>query len=266
MEARLSISKLLNAEILENHALSSDIYRLILQLPAEQNLVLSPGQFIMLSCPGPESVYLKRPLSVAWFANNELHLLYRILGKGTHNLSLLKTGQTIDLIAPCGKAFSLPPKGNLLFMAGGMGVAPLSFLCQQALQSNLFSELYFFYGTSQSSDRIPFTFEEDSRVHFFHHSDYLQGHYQDHILSFFLNQKLSQNFIQAYSCGPTLMIKNFSEWCSSNGLPLQVSLEKHMACGMGSCFGCSIQTRQGMQSVCHDGPVFNHQDILWDQV
>jgi dihydroorotate dehydrogenase electron transfer subunit len=151
-------------------------------------------------------------------------------------------------------------------MAGGMGVAPLSFLCQKPSKA-----IYFLSCISSTAPvNLPiafhFTFEEDSRVHFFHHSDYLRRTLSRSYPVLLPKSEAFENFTQAYSCGPTLMMKNFSEWCTSNGLPLQVSLEKHMACGMGSCFGCSIQTRQGMQSVCHDGPVFDHQDILWDQV
>jgi dihydroorotate dehydrogenase electron transfer subunit len=266
MEATLSIKVMLKAQIIENIALSSDIYRLILQLPSDSQISLFPGQFVMLSCPGPEAVYLKRPFGVAGFAQNELHILYRVLGKGTSNLSLMKAGQSLDLVAPCGNAFSLPSKGPLLFMAGGMGVAPISFLCQQALQSESFSDLYFFYGTTHSRDRIPFPCLEDSKVHFFHHSDYIQDSYQGHLMKFFQEMALSIDFAQAYACGPGPMMKSFSEWCSSIQLPLQVSLEKHMACGIGSCLGCSIPTHQGMQTVCHDGPVFDHQDVLWEQI
>lgn len=266
MEARLSISKLFKAQISENLALSSDIYRLTLSIPSEESLALDPGQFVMLSCPGPESVFLKRPFSVANYSNRELHILYRILGKGTQNLQQIRPGQTIDMIAPCGNSFSLPPQGKLLLMAGGMGVAPLSFLCQRALQSQLFSEIYFFYGTSQNLDRISFHFSEDNRVHFFHHSDYEKNLYQGHIMNFFEQTKTTNDFVQAYSCGPTTMMQSFSQWCTTHHIPLQVSLEKHMACGMGSCYGCSIQTRQGMQSICHDGPVFDHLEILWDKV
>jgi dihydroorotate dehydrogenase electron transfer subunit len=50
------------------------------------------------------------------------------------------------------------------------------------------------------------------------------------------------------------------------GRPIQVSLEVRMGCGRGVCYGCTVKTRQGLRQVCHDGPVFNSEDIIWEEL
>ena len=45
---------------------------------------------------------------------------------------------------------------------------------------------------------------------------------------------------------------------------VQVSLEVRMGCGLGICYGCTLRTKGGLKQVCRDGPVFELNDILWD--
>jgi dihydroorotate dehydrogenase electron transfer subunit len=47
---------------------------------------------------------------------------------------------------------------------------------------------------------------------------------------------------------------------------VQVSLEVTMGCGIGGCFGCSVKTKQGMKRVCLDGPVFNLDEVILEEV
>jgi dihydroorotate dehydrogenase electron transfer subunit len=68
-----------------------------------------------------------------------------------------------------------------------------------------------------------------------------------------------------YACGPKPMLKAVSQVAQARHLPCQVSLEEHMACGLGVCLGCVVETKQGRKLVCKDGPVFTGQDIFWDK-
>ena len=49
------------------------------------------------------------------------------------------------------------------------------------------------------------------------------------------------------------------------GKPAQISLEVRMGCGFGVCYGCTVKTKSGLKQVCKDGPVFELDDILWDE-
>ena len=50
------------------------------------------------------------------------------------------------------------------------------------------------------------------------------------------------------------------------GRPVQVSLEVRMGCGVGVCYGCTVKTKNGLKQVCKDGPVFELNDVLWDEM
>ena len=66
-----------------------------------------------------------------------------------------------------------------------------------------------------------------------------------------------------YACGPKAMLTVLSKICLIKRIPLQVSLEEFMGCGIGACLGCAIETKDGFRRVCTDGPVFKAEDIAW---
>jgi dihydroorotate dehydrogenase electron transfer subunit len=63
-----------------------------------------------------------------------------------------------------------------------------------------------------------------------------------------------------YACGPMGMLQGVAEKAE---VPVQVSLEARMGCGFGACMGCAIMTKNGPRRICHDGPVFNKEELLW---
>ena len=66
-----------------------------------------------------------------------------------------------------------------------------------------------------------------------------------------------------YACGPRPMLKEISRISKKYNISAQVSLEEHMACGVGACLGCVTNTRSGFKRVCKEGPVFNGDEIIW---
>ena len=73
---------------------------------------------------------------------------------------------------------------------------------------------------------------------------------------------------QVFVCGPLGMYKTLAADKSRllGDKPAQVSLEVRMGCGSGLCFSCTIRTGKGLKQVCQDGPVFDFDDIIWDEV
>jgi len=47
-------------------------------------------------------------------------------------------------------------------------------------------------------------------------------------------------------------------------IPAEVSLEEHMACGIGACLGCVVKTTDGFKRVCKEGPVFKAYELIWE--
>ena len=64
-----------------------------------------------------------------------------------------------------------------------------------------------------------------------------------------------------YACGPTPMLRAAANAAGAANANLFVSLEKHMACGVGACLGCTCQTEHGRKRVCKDGPVFDYREV-----
>ena len=65
------------------------------------------------------------------------------------------------------------------------------------------------------------------------------------------------------TCGPEIMMRGVAKIAKEHGIPCEVSLEKRMACGLGACLSCSIDTTDGQRKkVCKDGPVFPAEEVF----
>ena len=67
-----------------------------------------------------------------------------------------------------------------------------------------------------------------------------------------------------YSCGPKVMLKFLSRYAQEKEIECFVSMEERMACGIGACVGCAVKIKDGNKKVCKDGPVFNSEEVLWN--
>ena len=225
-----------------------------------------PGQFCMLKC-GPDSL-LRRPLSIhAATPSGEIAFLYEDKGKGKKWLSKMSAGAELDIIGPLGNGFTVDSKShNLLLAAGGIGIAPIMFLAERAvslgigvtliagarLEEGLYPDSLLPRGIDVI--RVIESLGNNARYH--------QGKVTDIIPAYL------EGVDQIFACGPRAMLEAISGLVDNKAVakPLQVSLEVRMGCGTGACYGCSIKTRQGMQRVCREGPVFNIKDIIWQEV
>ena len=234
-----------------------------------------PGQFITVRCG---DLTLRRPFSVHQVSSRKIALLFKIAGKGTLWLSRRQTGEKIDILGPLGKGFSIEPGvRNLLLVAGGIGIAPLVFLIQHA-SSQYQITLIHGAGTAaqlytERPDFIGVQFVLVTEDGSMGKKGMATG-----ILPDFLDWA-----DQVYACGPADMYramaltlnsspperKDKSEGEKQSNLKLrkcQVSLEVRMGCGFGACYSCTINTKKGLKQVCRDGPVFELDDIIWQEV
>jgi dihydroorotate dehydrogenase electron transfer subunit len=218
-----------------------------------------PGQFIMVNC-GPECP-LHRPLSVHQVNDEgDIAIFYAVLknGRGTPWLAKRKPLDDIGLFGPLGNGYHIYPESrNLLLVAGGNGIAPLYFLAQAALQQSYSATLL--YGTA-GEKRCPISpainlvsCTEDGTVGY-------SGRVTD------LIREYIERADQIFACGPLPMYQTMAQMPELKDKPVQVSLEVRMGCGLGVCYGCTIKTKQGLRQVCQDGPVFNLEDIIWEEL
>jgi dihydroorotate dehydrogenase electron transfer subunit len=175
-----------------------------------------------------------------------------------------KVGDKIDVLGPLGNGFNfLSTAQNLLLLAGGIGIAPLCELARTAIQKGLRVKLLAGARTSTliyptglippGCDYIPVT--EDGTAG------------EKGMVTSYL-PRFNGWADQIFCCGPLAMYKTmvniYLEILKSK--PVQVSLEVRMGCGMGFCYACSIKTHQGLKQVCKDGPVFDINDVVWEEL
>jgi len=263
--------KLIDAEILENrqvlpghrhiHArgiLGSWLIRLNCPDIARE---ARPGQFLMVRC-GPETT-LPRPFSIHQAEGDDIALLYAVRenGRGTEWLSRQKAGTSVSILGPLGNGFVIDPKArNLLLVAGGIGIAPLYFLARQAVKDK--RKVALLYGTVDGN-RYPVPSEIDVVA------VTEDGSVGDKGLVTDLLPRLVRRAEQVFACGPMPMYRamfNRQSQLTLKGKPVQISLEVRMGCGVGVCYGCTVKTKSGLKQVCKDGPIFELDEILWDEL
>lgn len=234
------------AVILENRPLAEDVFELRLaNVPIGR-----PGQFLQLHLPDA-SLLLPRPISLfdADAATGETRLVYRVCGRGTKLLSTLKAGE-LAVTGPLGNGFPLI-QGDAVLIGGGLGIAPLHLLCRALRQADTVRRITVYLGFS---DRV-FLTEAFSMA--------------DEVVTDvggYVTDKIDFTLPAAYyACGPEPMMRAAAARAGAAGRKLYVSLERRMACGVGACYACSVQTKAGNRRVCKDGPVFCAEEVYYDK-
>ncbi|MGD0353476.1 MAG: dihydroorotate dehydrogenase electron transfer subunit [Dehalococcoidia bacterium] len=221
-----------------------------------------PGQFVTISC-GRELI-LRRPLSIHGVDPNQISILFAVVGAGTHWLSQRRKGEKLDLLGPLGNGFSVQPASKkILLAAGGIGIAPLVFLAQKALRNGKLVNLLLGARTKEvlyPKELLPEGIETLITTE--------DGSYGEKGKVTDVLPKYVDWADQVYACGPLAMYQSIAkqskQWRGKNSI--QVSLEVRIGCGIGACFACSIKTKKGMKQVCRDGPVFNLDEVLLEEV
>jgi dihydroorotate dehydrogenase electron transfer subunit len=233
-----------------------------------------PGQFVTLLFPEQKTPLLRRPFSIHRLVGSRtefsgIEILYKIVGKFTQALSLAKQDDRIDLIGPLGQGFTIPDKiRKCAFVAGGIGVAPMVFLSDSLLHSGMDfnASAAFIGGRSQTDILCKSAFDDLNMNLFITTEDGTEG--ETGLVIAPLSRWLKTNRPDMiYACGPMAMLKAIIAIAKLEKLPCEVSIETIMACGMGACLGCAIQTNRDLEKykhVCVDGPVFNSAELVDD--
>jgi dihydroorotate dehydrogenase electron transfer subunit len=254
--------KQISATVIANTELTAGHHLITVTAP-DMATEAQPGQFMAIGC-GPDFV-LRRPISIHQLDKpDKMFFLFRVVGPGTMWLSQRHKGETLDLLGPLGNGFSIKPSSKkLLLAAGGMGIAPLVFLARKALDKGKHVRLLM--GVRTGNQLYPERLLPQGLETFIATED---GSYGEKGKLTDILAKYVDWADQIYACGPLAMYQSISEqykqWRDKK--PVQVSLEVRMGCGIGACLCCSIKTKKGMKQVCRDGPVFNLNEVLLEEV
>jgi dihydroorotate dehydrogenase electron transfer subunit len=237
-------------------------FLLILQLSGNVSFSdFCPGQFVQIKVEGSPETFLRRPISINYIdtERHELWLLVQQKGEGTRHLAELKAGDSIDVIFPLGRGFTMPKRGEkTLLIGGGVGVAPLLYLGKKLLEQG--DEPAFLLGARSSLDLLEYDEFERLGQTFVTTEDGSQGEKGFVTQHSILNM---EHFDHLKVCGPSPMMKAVAQFAHRENIDCEVSLENMMACGLGACLCCVEKTVRGNLCVCTEGPVFNINELLW---
>ncbi|KLU60509.1 dihydroorotate dehydrogenase B (NAD(+)), electron transfer subunit [Peptococcaceae bacterium CEB3] len=241
-----------------------------------------PGQFLHVRVSDRLEPLLRRPLSIASIdrTRGEVTLLYRVRGRGTETLARKRSGERLDVLGPLGNGFSIPEKGELWLVAGGIGIFPLYALARAGLAAGL--KVHLFWGGESRNFLQSAGLAEWQDLGIPLHLSTMDGSLGDKGTVMLplgkaedprsAANRLSGQPLPALSvavCGPRGMMQAVAELGSARGWRVEVSLEERMACGVGACLGCSVTVRDERgrltnRKVCQDGPVFPGKEVVWN--
>lgn len=212
----------------------------------EEMLMATPGQFLMVWIPGIDEV----PMSIS--SRSPLGITFRRVGEATEALFRLRRGDLLGIRGPLGRGFELKG-GKILVVGGGVGVAPLYPLVEDASMKGIEThvvigartreELVFADRMTGLASKITVLTEDGSAG--------IKGMAGD-----FAEEAIrSGGYDQVYACGPEGMLLRVFRAAEECGVGVQVALERYVKCGVGLCGSCGI----GQYLVCRDGPVFDEK-------
>jgi dihydroorotate dehydrogenase electron transfer subunit len=248
------------ALILANEFLIPGVFRLVVQA-SEISARCVPGQFVMVRQPWWTDPFLRRPFSIAGadVEQGTLTLIYRVVGHGTELLESARVGDKLDIVGPLGQGFDLSGE-RLLLVGGGMGLAPLLFAAQRCCPNPVEvlaggrtgDELFWVKLFQTVCNQVHITTDDGSLG--------ICGTCADALPDILRNGRYDGTL----TCGPRPMMKRVAEVAHSAGVRVQVSLEEHMACGLGVCLSCTCGAADGgTRQICKDGPVFWASEVDW---
>ena len=250
-----------------------------------------PGSFVHLRCDS--TLPMRRPLSImrASAEAGWIDVLFKVIGAGTAALARKAPGDTLGLLGPIGKGFSVhPARPRILAIGGGVGIPPMVFLAESLLGDSraawkplvlMGSEIPFPFRARPSRVLVPAAPAEaiacmplldewgvPSRLAsgsgFAGCFNGFVTELAAHWLAALSDAERAE--VEIFACGPTPMLAATAALARRLSLPCQVSLEEFMACAVGGCAGCAVEVHTpsgpAMQRVCVDGPVFEAQSVF----
>ncbi len=245
------------AVIIRQEEISYGIYSMWMRTDRISALA-KPGQFISVYCQ-EGSRLLPRPISICEIdrADRSVRIVYRVVGKGTEELSQMRTGRSLDIVGPLGNGFPLKEK-KAFVIGGGIGIPPM---LELARELNCEKQLILGY---RDSLFLQEEFKKFGKLYVATED----GSYgtEGNVLDVIRENGLDAEII--YACGPMPMLRAVKAFARERQMECWVSLEERMACGIGACLGCVCNSKErdshtnvNNKRICKEGPVFRAEEV-----
>lgn len=262
------------ARLIANEKVGPRLHLMVLESPIIAQQVM-PGQFIHMKVPRRAQNILRRPFSVYArdTARATIEVLYQEVGELTTFMPQLED-TAVEIIGPVGNCWTGPQRfaggtcTRALLVGGGVGAAPLFMLAESLHDAGCPFDVVL---GAQTADALvtkaryealcgtePACATDDGT------------HGTPGFCTTLVEEALEKRLPDgkpAYDylavCGPMPLMKIVSGMALDSGVYCEVSLEKRMACGIGACLSCVVDTRHGKKRSCVDGPIFEAQEVVW---
>ena len=237
--------------IISNEALTDTVYKMVLS--GDTSAITASGQFVNIQLAGK---FLRRPISVCDYDSQTLTIVYKVVGKGTEQMSVMSAGEQLDILTGLGNGYDLSLSGDKpVLLGGGVGVPPMYNLAKKLIA--LGKDVTVILGFNTKSEVF---YEEEFKA--LGCNVIVATADGSHGVKGFATTSLAElNYTYFYTCGPEPMLKAVYKATSTSG---QMSFEERMGCGFGACMGCSCKTLTGYKRICKEGPVMKKEEILWE--
>ena len=237
--------------IQSNEALTQSVYKMVLS--GDTSAITAPGQFVNILLSGK---FLRRPISVCDYDEEALTIVYKVVGKGTSQMSAMTAGEELDILTGLGNGYDLTVCGEKpVLLGGGVGVPPMYNLAKKLIAEGKIVSVILGFNTKSEI----FYDEEFKKLGCDVTVTTVDGSYG--IKGFVTTAMEAMDYSYFYACGPEPMLKAVYKVSTTSG---QMSFEERMGCGFGACMGCSCKTLTGYKRICKDGPVMRKEEILWE--
>ena len=236
--------------VTENIKIAKDV--MLMTLAGDTDDICKPGQFVNIKIEGQ---FLRRPISVCDYTKDTLTLIYKIVGRGTEEMSKYQPGTKLDILTGLGNGYDTSLSGQTpLLIGGGVGVPPMYNLCKVLISEG--KQPTVILGFNSKDDVF---FEDEFRALgakvIVTTADGTYG-----TRGFVTDAMKDLTYSYFFTCGPEAMFRAVENTVTTSG---QFSFEERMGCGFGACMGCSCKTKYGNKRICKDGPVLVREEIIW---
>ena len=237
--------------IISNEALTDSVYKMVLS--GDTSAITAAGQFVNIQLSGK---FLRRPISVCDYDETTLTIVYKVVGKGTAQMSAMTVGESLDILTGLVNGYDFSLSGDKpVLLGGGVGVPPMYNLAKKLVAQGKTVTVILGFNT---------------QTEIFYENEFkalgcnvivatADGSYG--IKGFATTPLAELDYTYFYTCGPEPMLKAVYKATVTSG---QMSFEERMGCGFGACMGCSCKTLTGYKRICKEGPVMKKEEILWE--
>ena len=238
-------------EIISNTKIAQNVYEMKLN-----GKITAPGQFVNIKVSTLESQpYLRRPMSVCEYDDENLTIIYKVVGKGTNILKSKQPGEKLDMLLGLGNGFPLPDIQKAVLIGGGVGVPPMYELGKQLVQKGV--EVTTILGFNSSIDVF---YEDKFKALGDCYVATMDGSYGEKGNVVDVLKKYQLTYDKYFSCGPEKMLDALVKFDDQNGY---LSFEARMGCGFGACMGCSCKVKtKPYKRICVEGPVLEASEVI----